>query len=379
MAMDAARGMMFLHNNEIAHRNLRSTKVLVDHRFVCKISGFFIENTSPAEADLDDLDALYWVSPEILKAQLAGGPYLGADRSMGLASIPSTSAGLMNNALHHRNSTSPRRPVDPSSLDLFKADVYSFAIILWELLTGDEREPYGDIDELDPQLLCIRITSDTDPLRPEIPVAADQREEKFIAAMEQCWSPQPTSRPTFSNVLSMLQSLTGKESGSILEKMAFMLEKWSESLEDVVEQRTQELAEEKKRAEALLHNILPRSVAERLQREGDNAFIADLHAEATVFFSDIVGFTAMSHGTPPSEVVQMLNGLFTVMDSLADKYGLEKIKTIGDACKQKERKTFLCEILISPSLGFFFFSSPSFPFFLLSLHRYGCLWLSTGA
>ena len=81
--------------------------------------------------------------------------------------------------------------------------------------------------------------------------------------------------------------------------------------------------------ERLLLNILPASIAERL-RSGEEV-IADRFDELTVLFADCVGFTAMSSHLPPSQVVQQLNGIFSIFDRLADKYDLEKIKTIGDA------------------------------------------------
>ncbi|MEO6060132.1 MAG: adenylate/guanylate cyclase domain-containing protein [Candidatus Limnocylindria bacterium] len=84
-----------------------------------------------------------------------------------------------------------------------------------------------------------------------------------------------------------------------------------------------------KENERLLLNILPASIVERL-RSGEDV-IADRFDELTVLFADCVGFTAMSSHLPPSEVVQQLNGVFSIFDRLADKYDLEKIKTIGDA------------------------------------------------
>ncbi len=84
-----------------------------------------------------------------------------------------------------------------------------------------------------------------------------------------------------------------------------------------------------KENERLLLNILPASIAERLR--GGEDVIADRFDELTVLFADCVGFTAMSSHLPPSEVVQQLNGVFSIFDRLADAYDLEKIKTIGDA------------------------------------------------
>ena len=89
------------------------------------------------------------------------------------------------------------------------------------------------------------------------------------------------------------------------------------------------LAEEQRRSEGLLLNILPAPVAERLKRH--DGVIADRVPEVSVLFADIVGFTEWSERRPPEQVVEMLNRLFTAFDELADSWGLERIKTIGDA------------------------------------------------
>src|SRR5205823_756548 len=86
---------------------------------------------------------------------------------------------------------------------------------------------------------------------------------------------------------------------------------------------------EQGRSERLLLNILPATIAERLKDGPD--VIADGFDVVTVLFADIVGFTAFAHARPPAEVVAMLDRLFSEFDGLADRHGLEKIKTIGDA------------------------------------------------
>jgi len=88
-----------------------------------------------------------------------------------------------------------------------------------------------------------------------------------------------------------------------------------------------------RRAEAendrLLQNILPPVIAHRLRHS--SALIADHHAQVTVVFADIVGFTAMAERVSAGELVAMLNEIFSLFDDVADELGLEKIKTIGDA------------------------------------------------
>lgn len=90
-----------------------------------------------------------------------------------------------------------------------------------------------------------------------------------------------------------------------------------------------ELAAEQERSERLLLNILPAAVAQQLKQNQQT--IAESFAEATVLFADIVGFTEISAGIPPQELVTLLNQIFSAFDRLADQHRLEKIKTIGDS------------------------------------------------
>lgn len=91
----------------------------------------------------------------------------------------------------------------------------------------------------------------------------------------------------------------------------------------------QQLQIEQDRSEKLLLNILPAPVASRL-KNSDNT-IADGFADATVMFADIVNFTQVAANMTPNQVFSMLNSIFSAFDDMAEKFGLEKIKTIGDA------------------------------------------------
>jgi adenylate cyclase len=89
------------------------------------------------------------------------------------------------------------------------------------------------------------------------------------------------------------------------------------------------LADEQAKSERLLLNVLPAPIAERLKK-GETT-IADGHAGVTVMFADIVNFTRLTEQIPPHEMISLLNKVFSRFDHLAEKHGLEKIKTIGDA------------------------------------------------
>jgi adenylate cyclase len=89
------------------------------------------------------------------------------------------------------------------------------------------------------------------------------------------------------------------------------------------------LLAEQERSERLLLNVLPAPIAERLK--AGEGVIADAFPDVTVLFADIVDFTRHSQRTSPAQVVATLNELFSVFDRLAQRQGVEKIKTIGDA------------------------------------------------
>jgi class 3 adenylate cyclase len=96
-----------------------------------------------------------------------------------------------------------------------------------------------------------------------------------------------------------------------------------------LDQANRLLRAEQERSERLLLNVLPAPIAARLKR--GEAVIADGFAEVTVLFADLVDFTGRSQETSPERVVRLLDDLFSAFDRLAERHGLEKIKTIGDA------------------------------------------------
>ena len=101
------------------------------------------------------------------------------------------------------------------------------------------------------------------------------------------------------------------------------------SMLEALESSSKKLKAERERAERLLLNILPESIAKRLKNEQET--IADSFEEVTVLFADLVNFTNLSSQISPTELVGLLNEIFSRFDRVVERYSLEKIKTIGDS------------------------------------------------
>jgi len=84
------------------------------------------------------------------------------------------------------------------------------------------------------------------------------------------------------------------------------------------------------RSERLLTNILPATIAQRLKDPSRN-IIADRYDDASILFADIAGYTKRASDTTPTDLVRFLDRLYTDLDALVDRHGLEKVKTSGDS------------------------------------------------
>ena len=92
--------------------------------------------------------------------------------------------------------------------------------------------------------------------------------------------------------------------------------------------RTKALTREKKQSEAILYQMLPKTIAEHLRQDG--SVEAELFKESTIFQSDMVGFTKLSANSSPLQVTQMLNTMFSCFDERLKLYDVYKVETVGD-------------------------------------------------
>ncbi|EDV22567.1 uncharacterized protein TRIADDRAFT_28471, partial [Trichoplax adhaerens] len=288
-AYDIIKGMIHIHSSDIKyHGNLKSSNCLVDGRWTVKLTDFGMPSLRravkiPSQKFAFILDA-FWTAPELLR--------LSGDR------IAGTQMG----------------------------DVYSFGIVWSEIMT--RKLPYIDFS-LDAKSIVemVKLGYVNPPLRPDINDIDCPDEIKTIICT--CWDEIPQMRPTFSVIKKKLKSSSYGKDTDILDNVVALLEKYANHLEDLVEERTNELIEEKKKTDDLLYRMLPKQVAEQLKK--GETVTAELYQEVTIYFSDIVGFTKLSAKSTPMQVVNLLNDLYSLFDSIIVGYDVYKVETIGDA------------------------------------------------
>ncbi|RWS26175.1 guanylate cyclase 32E-like protein [Leptotrombidium deliense] len=292
LVADLIKGMMYLHDSEIvSHGNLKSSNCLVDSRWVLQIADFGLHEFKAGQekCGLEQEKQRYsslWRAPELLRQEY------------------------------------------PPAQGTQKGDVYSFAIVLHEIMT--RAGPWGGCgDTVDEIRDKVTNPSNYGNSIHRPPVRGLKCADYIISCMIECWHENPESRPDFKCVNEKLKRMQTGLKANIFDNMIALMEKYSSNLEAVVQERTTQLVGEKKKTEQLLLRMLPKSVAEQLKRG------VQVEAESfdcvTIYFSDIVGFTALSAESTPLQVVNLLNDLYTLFDEIIENYEVYKVETIGDA------------------------------------------------
>ncbi|XP_053162134.1 retinal guanylyl cyclase 2-like [Hemicordylus capensis] len=285
LLMDLIKGMKYLHHQDIAHGRLKSRNCLVDGRFVLKITDYGYNELLATQQSLciqPPAEELLWTAPELLR-----------DPAMYIKGT-------------------------------FKGDVYSFAIILQEVVV--QGPPYCMSEVSAEEIIC-KLKKPPPLYRPS--VSPEYAPLECIQLMKQCWSEVPDRRLTFDEIFEQFKTINRGKKTNIIDSMLQMLEQYSSNLEELIRERTAELETEKQKTEKLLTQMLPLSVAETLKTGA--VVEPEYFDEVTIYFSDIIGFTTISSLSEPIEIVDLLNDLYTLFDAVIGHHDVYKVETIGDA------------------------------------------------
>ncbi|XP_048750952.1 atrial natriuretic peptide receptor 1-like isoform X6 [Ostrea edulis] len=293
LMQDILRGMSYLHSSDIrSHGNLKSTNCVVDGRFVLKITDFGLHAMRTPDPDVEEGSYAYyrsflWTAPELLR-------------------------------MHQRPSEGTQ-----------KGDVYSFAIICQEIVYRMGVFYLSNFD-IGPSEIYEKVKNGIKPyFRPTLE-ECDCPCDELADVIRRCWAEDPMERPDFQALKSIIRKLNKDgDKGNILDNLLSRMEQYANNLEALVEERTADYLEQKKKAEDLLYLMLPKSVAWQLIR--GESIAAENFECVTIYFSDICGFTAMSSESTPFQVVDLLNDLYTTFDTVIEKFDVYKVETIGDA------------------------------------------------
>lgn len=296
---DIVEGMTYLHSTPHQfHGKLKSTNCVVDSRFTVKIINFGMKklehqlNRSTMNDENFNPRSLFWTAPEHLRER------------------------------------------DPTMTGSQKGDVYSFAIILQEIIT--RCAPFESMERagrkkghLNPEEILDRLKMGVIPaFRPE--VAPDEAPPELLDLMHMCWAEEPNVRPDFNIIRPRLRKITkGVTSKNFLDNLLNRMEQYANNLEKIVEEKTESLIEEKLKTEEILYQLLPKFIAEELKK--GSVVKPEAFEAVSVFFSDIEGFTSLSAESTPLQVVDLLNDLYTCFDAIIGNYDVYKVETIGDA------------------------------------------------
>ncbi|XP_067931824.1 speract receptor-like isoform X2 [Watersipora subatra] len=296
LIFDIIQGMVFLHESDIHyHGFLRSTNCVIDGRWTVKLTGYGLRHFREGEvkpAVEDNYMALaykLWEAPEVMR------------ESKQYDNVPA----------------------------MQKADVYSFAIIMFEIC--GRLGPFGTFhNELDNERIITKVKRGGDlPFRPRIGDLAERYDTYVTDLLKDCWAEIPAERPSFKAIQTRLKPLQKGKKRQLLDNVICKMEKYATNLEKIVSDRTQQLTEEKAKTDELLHKMLPKQVADQLKR--GLKVEAEGYENVTVYFSDIVGFTSIASDSSPIQIVKLLNKLYSLCDSIIEEYDVYKVETIGDA------------------------------------------------
>ena len=321
---DICRGMNFLHTKTKigSHGRLKSSNCLLDNRWCIRITDFgaptircgpyLIEKTEAEKSEeyYSMQESLLWTAPELLKNASC---------------------------------------LDDIQMGTKEGDVYSFGIVVSEIATRDVPFAYERNHLSTGKLLQLIINKNSSLLQKEFEIwkslgtdsymvrphilseclpEGNLQQTKFLKMLDDVWDNDPLARLTFQKLISVLDNIFPTKEG-LMDNLLDLLETYSKNLEQIVIERTYILEAEKTKVENIMSQMLPKNVIEELKH--GNKVEPENFECVTVHYSNIIGFMTIAKNIQPIQIVELLNDLYSLFDTILANYDIYKVETMGNA------------------------------------------------
>uniref|UniRef100_A0A0K0FCD2 Guanylate cyclase n=1 Tax=Strongyloides venezuelensis TaxID=75913 RepID=A0A0K0FCD2_STRVS len=282
---DTVEGLYAIHRSPIEiHGNLSSKNCLVDERWQVKLSDYGFPFLKAYEQPKTSSEQV-WTAPELLR--------------------------------------------DPDAPPTKASDIYSLSIVMADLVNKNLSFENSDYNGGADEIIYLLKSKTARLIRPVLEPVIEDFNIGFTHLIKDMWAEEPEQRPKIELVRKIVKEMNVGKSKNLMDHMYSLLEDHAASLEQEIQERTKELVEEKKKADILLSRLLPKAIAEKL-KSGQQ--IQPEHFDlVTIFFSDVVSFTVLAGKCTALQVINLMNGLYTIFDSVIDEHDVYKVETIGDA------------------------------------------------
>ncbi|XP_057313688.1 atrial natriuretic peptide receptor 1-like isoform X1 [Hydractinia symbiolongicarpus] len=293
---DILNGMVAIHDSPLKlHGHLTSKNCLINHRWVVQISDYGMREFKKIKNQKD-------------------------------VPVPNDEQLKYENLLW----TSPENINFPHNLMTRQGDVYSFGIIISEII--NRQPPYAAFDDMRPSDIIHYVNKRCiPPFRPHVTLQTGL-DPRLVDLMKTCWEEWPEDRPLFKELKPQMKTIRG-ESVDILDNMIEMMERYSRDLDKTAKERTEMYKKEKIKSNQLLYRCIPKPIVTELL-EG-NLIEPDNINPATIMIVKIEGFSSLMKWLKPQQIIDVLNDFHRMIEQVT-----EPVKNVFKSLVDREECIF---------------------------------------
>eukprot|EP01135_Chromosphaera_perkinsii_P005934 Nk52_evm2s373 gene=Nk52_evmTU2s373 len=365
LMLDIAKGLKYIHGivDINVHGSLRATHCLVDQQWTCRLTNFGlsclftgrrempdasnscnVQEVKPNDSICGEMAALETKEKKAVKKKTLP-PYKNSSSALlyfsqlRLQAYRKGAKDIQSGVMSSENDgfgDMQEYKITRSQED----DLYACGLVFYEILTARQlavtlaNEETEQSLSIETQLLDEgKCVGDILNLKEMEGGDASERLIGGLLGRDEC--PCILSSKQLVKELNRVYPQAAKS--SLADMMVKKLKAYSEDLEEIIEERTEQLQIEKEKITELLYEMVPRVIAEEMLSGGSSSDEKDayirpkFYGSVSVFFNDIVGFTTLCANVPAQKIISMLNELFIMFDALTKLRNITKITTIGDA------------------------------------------------